>query len=52
MGGYNAGVRNEAPNAKRCRRDTPLAPPYLGAENQAALDTLRREAERLYGKRD
>jgi hypothetical protein len=52
MGGYNARMKNEAPDAKRCRRDTPPARPYLGAENQAALDTLRREAERRYGKRD
>jgi hypothetical protein len=52
IAGYNARMRNEAPDAKRCGRDTPPARPYLGAENQAALDALRREAERLYGKRD
>lgn len=51
MGGYNAWMRSEAPDAKRCARDAPPARPFLGAESQAALARLRRDGEARYGRR-
>jgi hypothetical protein len=51
QGGYNLLGRAEGASRRQCASDVPPAPPFLGTDDPAMLDTLRREGEARYGRR-